>query len=79
MYGAIFINDLIRTIPHSGLAKVLAAYLKSELCKFPPQISEDDLQGELSSEGLSRPSDELLGDMIVCPLPWNLMYRTDST
>jgi len=65
MYGLVFINDLIRTIPQSGLARVLSTYLKSELCKFPRETSEDDVEGEEPPEEANIPSDELLGDMMV--------------
>lgn len=65
MYGFVFISDLIRTIPESGLAKCMSAYLKCELCKFPPQPPPDGEEQQDLSDDISTSWDEILGDMMV--------------
>ncbi len=65
MYGIVFLQDLIRAIPRSGLAKVLSAYLKSDLSRFPSESPEED-KGEPSEE--AKPKDafeDILDEMIV--------------
>ena len=62
-----FLDDLVRSIPQSGLAKVFAAYLASELSRFSPegreQMNDED---EQTPENVARiPSEEILDDMIV--------------
>jgi hypothetical protein len=64
MYGLLFLQDLIRAIPQSGLAKVLSAYLKSELSRFPSETPED----ERDPGDESKPKDafeDVLDKMIV--------------
>jgi hypothetical protein len=69
MYGRVFLQDLIRTIPTSGLAKVLSAYMKSELSKFPPELSDadedEDTEENQEQEAAPIVSDDILGDMMV--------------
>lgn len=67
MYGVLFLQDLIRVIPQSGLAKVLSAYLKSELSRFP---SEDLGTEDEESNAELRPNvsvEDILDEMIVHP------------
>jgi tetratricopeptide (TPR) repeat protein len=64
MYGKMFIQDLIRAIPQSGLAKVLSAYLQSELSGFPPDSPEENGDPEVEQKP-NIPTDEILDDMIV--------------
>jgi hypothetical protein len=78
MYGLMFIHDLIRAIPQSGLAKVLSAYLKSELSQFPLEDPDQDIEEEALSHGVSVPSDETLGEMMVFKSKANLNFRTDT-
>jgi hypothetical protein len=67
MYGKMFIQDLIRAIPQSGLAKVLSAYLQSELSGFPPDSPEENGDPEVEQKP-NIPTDEILDDMIVYSL-----------
>src|SRR5271170_3589771 len=66
MYGKMFIQDLIRAIPQSGVAKVLSAYLNSELSRFPPD-SENDIDDASELITIRITSEEILDDMIVFP------------
>ena len=65
MYGKMFIQDLIRSIPQSGPAKVLSAYLSSEISAFPPDSPAENDE-EQSEEAVKIPSDDILDEMIVC-------------
>src|SRR5271169_6098594 len=77
MYGSQFIQDLIRTIPESGLAKVLSVYLKSELSKFPPEPLNDDNDEDATAdnegEAVAVLSDDILGDMMVSHVKYFLI------
>lgn len=64
MYGKMFIQDLIRAVPQSGLAKVLSAYLQSELSGFPPESPVENGDPEVEQKP-NIPTDEILDDMIV--------------
>ena len=66
MYGKIFIQDLIRAIPQSGLARVFSAYLISGLSGFPPDspVENDDQETKLEAPA-HIPLDEILDDMIA--------------
>jgi hypothetical protein len=65
MYGMMFLQDLIRVIPQSGLAKVLSAYLASSLSAFPPEKT-DEIEAEASKEEPAVTSpEEILDAMIV--------------
>ena len=69
MYGKIFIEDLVRAIPQSGLARVLSAYLFSELSGFPPDSPVENGDQETQPEApVNLRLDEILDDMIVSPL-----------
>ena len=66
MYGKTFIQDLVRTIPQAGLAKVLSAYMHSELSSFPPETPiENGDGGDEQETALNVTSEEILDDMIV--------------
>jgi superkiller protein 3 len=68
LYGKVFLEDLIRSVPKSGLAKVLSAYLASELSRFPPDEKEPcEGDEELPQDGIRIPPEEILDDMIVPP------------
>jgi superkiller protein 3 len=70
MYGMVFIQDLIRTIPQSGLAKTFSAYLSSALSAFPPEKSDDadEVDGEeMKREPVDVSQEEILDAMIVVP------------
>lgn len=65
MYGILFLQDLIRAIPRSGLAKVLSAYLKSDLSRFPSETPEE-VKGEPSKEQRHKNTfEDILDEMIV--------------
>ena len=65
MYGKLFVRDLIRSIPQSGIAKVLAAYLNSELSGFPPDTPiEDEVENDKESPA-KIPTEDILDEMIV--------------
>lgn len=66
MYGKVFIQDLIRAIPQSGLAKVLSAYLLSELSGFPPDTPIDGDQESKQEPSVNVSTEEILDEMIVC-------------
>jgi hypothetical protein len=78
----VFLQDLIRSVPKSGIAKVLSAYLASELCRFPPDEKEPS-EGEdeqTPEEPIKIPPEEILDDMIVPPsLPTPLITRMATT
>lgn len=65
MYGKLFIQDLIHSIPQSGMAKVLSAYLGSQLSAFPPDSPLENNDGESNGDIRIAPSDEILDEMIV--------------
>ena len=65
MYGEMFIRDLIRAIPRSGLAKVLSAYLTSELCGFPFHNHEGGTQEEAQEVAMNVSTEDILDEMIV--------------
>jgi hypothetical protein len=66
MYGLVFINDLIRTIPQSGLAKVLSAYIRSELSGFPSEPAAENEDEMVHSQKLASVSQgDILDEMIV--------------
>jgi hypothetical protein len=69
LYGKVFLDDLIRSVPKCGLAKVLSAYLASELSRFlPDERDPSEGDGEQPSEDAIRiPPEEILDDMIVPP------------
>lgn len=68
MYGKTFIKDLIQAIPRSGLAKVVSAYLKSELSSFPPDSPVETIeQQDNEKTPIFHPPDEILDEMIVLP------------
>jgi hypothetical protein len=70
MYGMLFIQDLIRTIPQSGLAKTFSAYLSSALSAFPPEKPDetDETDGkEKKQEPVNVSQEEILDAMIVSP------------
>jgi hypothetical protein len=72
MYGKMFIQDLIRIIPDSGLAKVLSAYLSSALSTFPPEKPDEDDDEENRQEPVNDVTQEdVLDAMIVHPLTLN--------
>jgi hypothetical protein len=79
MYGKMFVRDLIRCIPQSGIAKVLAAYLKSELSGFPPDTHETNNHETTKEEPPARvPTEDILDEMIVIALSFcYLMCRRD--
>ena len=64
MYGKLFVQDLIQSIPQSGIAKVLSAYLNSELSRFPSDspVSDDQENKEAPAK---VPTEDVLDDMIV--------------
>ena len=69
MYGMLFLQDLIRTIPQSGLAKVLSAYLSSALSAFPPEKPDEADDEESKQETVVDVSqEEILDAMIVALL-----------
>jgi hypothetical protein len=70
MYGALFLQDLIRAIPQSGLAKVLSAYLKSDLSRFPSEKPEDEDEESGVKMRPAVPIEDILDEMIVhsCPM-----------
>ena len=65
MYGVLFLQDLIRVIPQSGLAKVLSAYLKSELSRFPSEEPADEDKEEGAGKKATIPVEDILDEMIV--------------
>jgi hypothetical protein len=72
MYGKMFIQDLIRIIPDTGLAKVLSAYLSSALSAFPPEKPDEDDDEENKQEPVNDVTQEdVLDAMIVRPLNLN--------
>jgi hypothetical protein len=69
MYGKLFVQDLIRCIPQSGIAKVLAAYLNSEISGFPPDTPETNDHENTKEEAPARvPTEDILDEMIVIAL-----------
>jgi superkiller protein 3 len=64
-----FLDDLVRSIPKSGIAKVLSAYLASELSCFPPDETEStaDDDEQTQEDAIRIPPEEILDEMIVCP------------
>ena len=80
MYGKMFVQDLVRAIPQSGLAKVFSAYLQSELSGFPPENpTQGDGEEEIEKSSSSVPPEEILDDMIVITLKFWLIVRKDIT
>jgi superkiller protein 3 len=67
MYGVLFLQDLIRAIPQSGLAKVLSAYLKSDLSRFPSEEPEDEDEESGVKMRPAVPIEDILDEMIVHP------------
>ena len=66
MYGKMFVKDLIRCMPKSGIAKVLSAYLNSELSGFPPDTPEPNDHENTKEEAPARvPTEDILDEMIV--------------
>jgi hypothetical protein len=62
-----FLQDLIRAIPQSGLAKVLSAYLKCDLSRFPSEEPTDVGDGDTDAEKRPKvPIEDILDEMIVC-------------
>jgi len=80
MYGILFLQDLIRVIPQSGLAKVLSAYLKCDLSRFPSEEPADEGDGETDAEKRHKvPVEDILDEMIVCSHISRLRTRKDTT
>jgi superkiller protein 3 len=66
MYGKMFIQDLIKAVPQSGLAKVVSAYLLSEISGFPPDSPIENGGQENKEESPAKiPPEEILDDMIA--------------
>ena len=80
LYGKMFVQDLIRCIPQSGIAKVLAAYLNSELSGFPPHTPETNDHENNKEEAPARvPTEDILDEMIVIASSFcYLMCRRDT-
>lgn len=69
MYGKMFVQDLIRSIPQSGIAKVLSAYLNSELSRFLPDTpTDDDTQDSDQPHPTRILTEDVLDEMIVLAL-----------
>jgi hypothetical protein len=80
MYGLLFIQDLIRTIPQSGLAKVFSAYIRSELSGFPPEgPSENEDPAYDSKQITTAPQGDILDEMIVLQSPNGSKYSRKVT
>jgi hypothetical protein len=67
MYGKQFLRDLVKTIPQSGLAKVISAYLESSLSNFPPDslMEKDEGEADDKVESDELPSEDVLDELIV--------------
>jgi hypothetical protein len=66
MYGLVFLEDLIRTIPQSGLAKILSAYIRSELSGFPSEPAAENEDEIVDTQRVAAVSQgDILDEMIV--------------
>jgi len=78
MYGGKFIEDLVRAIPRSALAKVFTAYLASGLSTFPFHSPPENDDEDASKDESKISPDEILEDMIVYLNPKMQLTRKEA-